>query len=529
MTRDIGTMAQAELLKWAGQVSITANLATLDREGWDYFLQFPASSPEIDSPLDLRSSRIECLIQVKGIGSPQTKKQVKLSNWEKLVKSHLPTFFLVIDFGKENDPQYAYLIHVWEEWISKVLHRLRELRGNQADILNKKYLYLMWSQADHLPSMDGRGLEHAIRNYVGDSMELYTKKKMEILEKVGDPVSSVLHVTSVFQNIEEMWTELVDFAIGLRDEMPTSTVAIEEQVRFGIPAKRTQHEGGKLTVTSRPTAEVQLIFRNKTGSRRSVFSSKVYTPDYLFPGKPLPEEYMKARILFDVGDVIIHPYTKRASINFYFKQAKEAQSLHEHANLWQLANILQDAESAGFVVEIPDIPRDFQFDEGNLPQLDKGLLNIARAIDNAWFLARYFDIPSDTVTTLGQILNQRPMLEELRRICDVKYPISAVGGYIIDDTSSIEKEPLVAFLRKLVLGTSSIIVSIGLAGSLNVMDVNGTGEQRFQIEKPRKVFLEHLVSPIDESISYDQLLNQLSNKLEDKGFDVIMIRDWDKD
>jgi uncharacterized protein (DUF302 family) len=38
-----------------------------------------------------------------------------------------------------------------------------------------------------------------------------------------------------------------------------------------------------------------------------------------------------------------------------------------------------------------------------------------------------------------------------------------------------------------------------------------------------------LVSPIDESISYDQLLNQLSNKLEDKGFDVIMIRDWDKD
>ena len=96
--RDIGSMAQAQLEGWTAQVSITSNVAYQDKEGWDYFLQFPESSVS-GLTLDLRPTRVECLVQVKGIETQKKRKQIRLSNWEKLVRTPLPAFFLIIQFG----------------------------------------------------------------------------------------------------------------------------------------------------------------------------------------------------------------------------------------------------------------------------------------------------------------------------------------------------------------------------------------------------------------------------------------------
>ena len=49
--RDIGTMAQTKLEEWAAQISIKTNPAFMDKEGWDYLLQFPISQVGGNLPL----------------------------------------------------------------------------------------------------------------------------------------------------------------------------------------------------------------------------------------------------------------------------------------------------------------------------------------------------------------------------------------------------------------------------------------------------------------------------------------------
>ncbi|MCP4425368.1 MAG: hypothetical protein GY803_12805, partial [Chloroflexi bacterium] len=130
MTRDIGDLAENKLIEWTIQAGITANKAYKDREGWDFILQFPFPELEVDIPLDRRDSRIECWVQVKGREAAKKSKSIKLSNWEKLIRSPLPAFFLIFDFGKENDPRNAYLVHVGEKWINIVLRKLRKFRSD---------------------------------------------------------------------------------------------------------------------------------------------------------------------------------------------------------------------------------------------------------------------------------------------------------------------------------------------------------------------------------------------------------------
>lgn len=517
-------MAQSILQTWAAQVSVTANQAIVDREGWDYFLQFPPPQLEADTPLDLRPPRIECLVQVKGIGTPQKRIRVSLRNWEKLVKSHLPAFFLIIDFGDGIDPQNAYLVHVGEEWISRVLRRLRETPSNERDLLHRKYLYLTWDETNCLETLNGPGLERAVRGHVGKDVDEYIRKKYEVLLNAGDPVIARMHVTATFRNVDEMWTELVDFAIGIRDEIATSKVTIEEQIRFGIPTKCIEHEEGTLRITERPAADVKLVFRNKTGSRKSVFPAKVYAPNYLFRNKQLPEKYSKIRILFEIGEILISAQTPNVAIDFQFRRAKEFQSLRAHFNLWQVVYILRDLENVGSVLEIQGSAGSHSFESSRIVKFDDELLEIARAVDNAWFLARHFDIPPETEVTLGQICFQQHLIELLRTVCDVNRPIDSIEGHILEDILESEKDFAVAFVRKLVLGPHCVFVSLGLTGSIE-FGTKDNDQNVFRIEKPRRILVEHILKEADTDVESDQVLEELSEKLESKGYDVIKFGD----
>ncbi len=223
MGRDIGKLAEATLEAWAAQVSVTANRAQNDREGWDYILQFPLENVSTGTPLDLRPSRPECLIQVKGLESKRQRKSIGLQNWEKLTKSPLPAFFLVLEFEHSNEPSNAYLIHAGEEWMSRVLKRLREIPEAEKVLQHKKTLDLTWSESNRLNSLDGEGLRAAILHHIGDSFEGYVIKKQNLLKELGGDVPFVIHFTTEpFENIDDLMNLWVDFAIGKVDTIPAS-------------------------------------------------------------------------------------------------------------------------------------------------------------------------------------------------------------------------------------------------------------------------------------------------------------------
>lgn len=526
--RDIGKIAEADFVKWSGQIkNFTVNKSEFDHEGWDFIVQLPFPKIESDLPLDRRTSRIECLIQVKGIETPQTRISIKLSNWEKLVISSLPTFFLVMDYGKHNDPQKAFLVHVNERWIAKVLKRLRELRPDDAIHLHQKTLDLTWNEDDALPELSGSGLIAAIKFHVGENMDTYCQQKIKHREIAGDPIVKQLHIQFTFDSENEFWEESINFALGLRDSLPASRATLEEDVRFGEPAKRVEYHEGLFSVKEPPSSECQLILQDKVNLRRSKFLAKFIKPDWFFLDTNIPQKYLKYRILFELGEVILHPEENKASVNFSLGTIKRDSSLYELANNWRMVNILSNVDKNGCLIKILDNEGN-QIGPGSLIpgenlSIDRGLSKIAQTIENAWYLSRLFEIPADTQVTLFQLFRQREVIDLLQGFSDINNLIESFSGYLSNDIPE-DKELAIPIVRVVQFGNTSVLVSLAIAGYSEYTGKKQDEVLEFVIKRPHRVLLENRLLDQNETIDVDRVVEYLLDRLEQKGYGVVRIR-----
>ncbi|MBI5301481.1 MAG: hypothetical protein HY868_05035 [Chloroflexi bacterium] len=523
MERDLGEMAQATLKTWAAQMTITANASNSDREGWDFLLQFPPTLPVAGVPLDLRATRIECFVQVKGIETTRQRKSITLSNWEKLVGSPLPAFFLIIEFGKENDPQHAYLVHVNEEWIAKVLKRLRELPDTEKESLNQHTLDLTWSMADRIDTLNGKGLSTAIRRHIGNDFDKYVQKKKNLREKVGHNADAIFKFTSTgFKSVYDMHEQWMDFAIGLRDSLPVSTFTIEKQVRFGIPAEHIEHQDGMVSITPLGKS-VTLLISNTEKSKESRFHAMLYTPTSFDPSGIIPKEQLKVRVVSEIGNFVFRPFANPItfSTTWDIEDVTKPRKLGELANLWRAREIFMNAQSEGVILEIHD-------DENSPCRLEsrghkllgnEDLASMATAVDRAWFLARLFDISADTEMPLAQILGQDSNFKTVRDLGDPNIRIASIMTRVIDGDFNTEKEHALIFSRVLHFGKVILAVFIGFAGYPTI--ANGeSGEKILEIRKPNRILLDHKkLEKIDQS-EYKQLIQSESERMKSMGYEV---------
>jgi hypothetical protein len=524
--RNIGGMAESKLEEWAHQVGITPNITKNDKEGWDYLLQFPFENDQSVPTLDQRASRIECLVQVKGTDSEKTRISISLSNWERLVRTPLPAFFLVVNYLSQNFPSKAYLIHVNKKYIEAVLHRLRKLKPEEEKNLHRKTLDLSWTENDRLNTLDGEGLKKAINSHVNAGMAEYCKEKLDVQKNVGEPIPFLLQFTSVFDSEENYWNTLIDFAIGLEKNLPTSKFLIQKDIRFGIPAETQEMNEGILSVTRQPIIECNIIFKNELNTLSSKFNADLYVPNWFFPGTEIPKEYFKERVVFEIGDATIRPFDNEVTINFKFIQAKSIKPIVEHANLWRLVQII--TEPSGFSLEI--VSKDglvIGSGKQNLPLegtiKDEGLLEIARAVDNAYFVARYFNFPISKTVHLDQIMKQETRLSELKQICDVNNQIDSVQG-TVEFGAAFSEEVAVPIVKRIVFNGLSLLVVFAVSGKFIRNDVIEDMWQNFTIEKPRRILQKHSIISNDyfSNDDADKLLNQITETLDAMGIDIII-------
>lgn len=523
--RNLGGMAEARLEDWAHQVGITPNKTKYDKEGWDYLLQFPYEADRSVLTLDERASRIECLVQVKGTDSKKARNSISLSNWERLVRTPLPSFFLVINYRSHNQPSEAYLIHIDKRWIESVFHRLRELGPEDAQNLHSKTLDLSWTKKEQLDSLDGEGLRSAILSHVNVGMAEYCKEKLDIQKNAGDPIPVLLEFTSAFDSEEELWNSLVDFAIGLKENLLTSKLIIKEDIRFGIPASIQEKTEGLLSITRQPVIECIITFKNELNTLVSSLSADLYAPNWFFPERKIPKIYFKERVVFEVGDAILRPFNNEATINFRFGQAKSRKSIVDHANLWRL--ILIANELSGFTLEI--IGKDnLVIGSGKLGSpleaniLDEDLLDIAHAVDNAYFVARYFNFPINKEVHLDQIMMQIKELSELRQLCDVNNQIRTARASVGTDVELTE-EVAIPIVRRIVFDDISLLIVVAVAGQFTVTNELDNDWQNLVIEKPRRVLQRHLIISNDDfsSNQVDNLLDEITKNLDTQGIDML--------
>ncbi len=250
--RNLGDLGESLLRSWSASVGATINPAIQDRRGWDFLIEFPREEVPYWPSLDSRPPEIQCLVQVKATASKKSRRSIKVSNWERLVKSPLPTFFLVLKFSKSsNELEKAYLIHVDEQWMSKVLHRLREESSSDCSGLSSKTIDLTWSDQDQIRPLNGAGFFQTVQHHVGDRLGDYSTKKANLLESLGEPTTYQMTFSKTVESHRELVEEWVDLAIGLRNSIEVANLELKENVRFGIPTAITSHEGGVLSIINR--------------------------------------------------------------------------------------------------------------------------------------------------------------------------------------------------------------------------------------------------------------------------------------
>jgi len=264
MKRDVGRLGESVLRQWAAQAGVILNSSgDQDATGWDFLLEWPTEDHNRASgriTLDRQPSPLQCLIQVKSTDQGRQRCSVKLSNWFRMVRTPLPTFFLVLVFAGEDECQDAYLVHVGEREIRKTLERIRKVSVEQGRAtLNKYTLDLSWGENDRLPSFGGACLEQAVRRYVHGSLEDYVKEKLELVNTVGyeEQISEI----KVQLRAPEGWSGdpedlLVDFLLGLVPHLEIESGEMTD-VRFGIPSPEPEHtfaKGMRLQIGSQASA-----------------------------------------------------------------------------------------------------------------------------------------------------------------------------------------------------------------------------------------------------------------------------------
>lgn len=520
MARNIGDMAEAQVRKWCGEVNITANPSFSDREGWDFILQFPEVLPG-DSPLDLIQPRIECFVQVKGVGTAKNRLSLPLSNWMKLVFSPLPAFFLIIDYGNNNtDPEQAYMVAVDETVISNVMKRLRQISPNAPASLQKKTLDLVWKEENRLMSLDGKGLQSAIQNHIGNDFGTYILEKDRLRKEIGINTPFLARFSlcqmKIYDNLRE---QQVDFAVGLIDEIPISKLVIEENIRFGIPAKIHEEGDGFIRILNRTQIgrPIEVVFRDSSGMMQSSFIGKLFTPEEIFPGETFPAEYRKVRIDTEVAEFVIKGHEQQIQVNFHIPVDHNLRKLSEIANNWRLVNILETCKTEGGFVEIYERGVFLlRMDISSVGSFSNRQLLIAESVSNIWYIARQLDLPGDILINVPEILENCREFYDMRLVLDSTSAIGLV--FSLDGELELPpgQEYCLVTVNKIKYGQKTIISIIGFAGYASKYL-----QESYLMKFPRRVHLEHHALLELDNMLIQLWIQKVEQQLVKKGFYII--------
>ncbi|MEP9317917.1 hypothetical protein ABKS89_12325 [Pseudomonas sp. LABIM340] len=185
MKRDLGKAGESKFVSWCSDVGITINKAEEDKHGWDFLLELPVNRAT-GAAFDLHRSNMICKVQVKATEGRRLSKSVELSNLHSLATDPLPVFYLFLHFDSGATPVAAYLLHLDEGLIRRILKMAREhISTGQGNRLHKKSLTLSYDETNRLPEPSGRGLLKYIEDNHYRRWGRYLGEKQETLSSAG--------------------------------------------------------------------------------------------------------------------------------------------------------------------------------------------------------------------------------------------------------------------------------------------------------------------------------------------------------
>lgn len=302
--RDLGELGELHFNAWCSEVGLIANKSTKDKMGWDFIVEFPFSN-EI-SGIHVHQSAPKCKVQVKATDGKKRKLSINLSNLHKLAVDLLPCFYIFIEFDGANTPVRAFLRHMDEELIKKVLRLV--------STTDQKSYTVQYDESHLLTELTGESLANKFKSYIGKLNE-YVHRKKNFLESVGyDEERLQIRFNLIGKDKLE---ELVDLHLGLREKASISNLSAVEK-RFGQVNKKPDFssESAELSLPKlEPTTKAKMIFRKGSISNDYRFDVEIYFPQFL---GDFNHPFFKSRYKASFFDLTLKHDSKKLNFKFSF-------------------------------------------------------------------------------------------------------------------------------------------------------------------------------------------------------------------
>lgn len=463
---DIGELGESIFRQWAAQTNLVVNKVENDKDGWDFIVSFPFKiRPDLKS-LDLDDAPLRCLVQVKATTTKKKTKNIKLSNLKKFVESPLPCFYLVIQI-EDGKPKAAYLYHVWETIIEKLLRKFRKIDKEEWKSIHKKRMRLPPKEANEFEALNGEELLSLLDKSVGKSGKEYKKKKSDLVDSIGygkvrgKANFEIFVPESYAGDIQEF---LVDFGLGLVDKAKVKKFTYYDN-RFEIPVEvESNEEGGSIKINDlNPDGDAVIKFKTSDGREVTEIRTQYFVPKAI--GKVIDRKNIK--LLFKA------PYLQ-IIISFRQKNFKFDLGLPEISDKYPLADLKEMGAFISFFSEVEENekieirikPKNKQELALNLYYpviLDDDLNKLGLVIQKTNQIVNYLNLKQDLEIQPGRLLGQYDIINFLARLLS---PVSTfvmtefrVGNEIEGYEKTISLTPI-----QLIISDYIIIFLLGIHG-----------------------------------------------------------------
>ncbi|MCS3651815.1 hypothetical protein [Salinibacter ruber] len=415
MSRDVGALGERTVATWCSQAGMAVNSSDEDKRGWYHLIEFTLTDEETEitgAPPDRDFREVKSFVQVKSTDSQGERVSIKLSNWKYLTTgTHHPCFILRLEFDGEDEPQRAYLIHVGEGLIEKVLKRLREVSGEDTQ-LHETYMSVTYGEEESLENESGHALRAAIVETIAGNPIRYKEWKRSHLTEVGYEgatlrVQGHAEVPSDYEGSPEEF--IADLSAGLQSSIDLE-VDEAQDLRFDDPTTLSSFPD-QIRLNHKPeTEKVKLIFSAGRYTRERI-TVDLYRPDEFI--KEVPDGKRKIRFSMAGADLILAEGNQPLILNM--KLPTEATlPLADLQPVAKLVLFLQEMydKDQQFTVEVRDLTETSSGDgkheivrlSGSNFQPKATLEMLAHRIRNAWKVWKDLDMQGQVEMTVPHIL-----------------------------------------------------------------------------------------------------------------------------
>ncbi len=524
--RDLGSLGESELQKWCDQVGIVANKSDVDKTGWDFFLELPTETDAVIFPLDKNPSATRSLVQVKSTDKPKGNRKVNLKNWFLLVKNLYPTFFLALEFDGKKDCQRAYLVHISEACIRRTLKRLRKLSEDTTVELHKRWMSFEYGESEMLSSPDGDGLLEAIKSYVGDDPDAYSRHKSHLYDTVGYEEGESIHNYEVLipeqfrkqEYIQDSKEVLVDFALGWISHVDVIETEIYEK-RFDIvdPKSRRTASGGVMQFRE-PDFSEETIRLRMPGTEKFL-QLRVVSRIPQATAHLLGEEYQKyLKILFEAPfiQVLVSRYKEQPDWRVSHPKPSETHRLDNLKLYSDFVLLFSSNDNSKNILEVEITLNSALFLSGQVSfDFDQKCVDTARLIRDTWEISRHFPTSSDLKVELPHLYGQRKQLETFASLLRSEAMVSRLFWTSEESETQVQCK---AEIFEVVLDDYRFVCGVALVGKPVLIETDSNGNKKYQLDTKDVRLMRKYCIKVGEALPYpvDKIKEKIISECQQK-------------